>query len=57
MVLFVQHPGAERKMQAKPKRSEGFDVIIPPALEGAGRTTYDQIGHYPHYNTKLANSQ
>ena len=26
-------------MQSKPERSEGFDVIIRPAPEGAGRTT------------------
>ena len=43
-------------MQSKPERSEGFDVIIRPTLEGAGRTTPEQTGHYSHYNTKLSNS-
>ena len=44
-------------MHSKPERSEGFDVIIRPAPEGAGRTTPEQTGHYSHYNTKLTNSQ
>ena len=43
-------------MQSKPERSEGFDVIIRPALESAGRTTPEQTGHYSHYNMKLPNS-
>ena len=42
-------------MQSKPERSEGFDVIIHPAPEGAGRTTPEQTGHYSHYNKKLSN--
>ena len=29
--------GAGRVMQSIPERDEGFDVIIRPALEGAGR--------------------
>ena len=29
--------GAGRVMQSIPERDEGFDVIISPALEGAGR--------------------
>ena len=44
-------------MQSKPERGEGFDVIIRPAPEGAGRTTPEQTGHYSHYNTKLTNSR
>ena len=44
-------------MQSEPERSKGFDVIIRPAPEGAGRTTPEQTGHYSHYNTELANSQ
>ena len=40
-------------MQSKPERSEGFDVIIRPAPEGAGRTTPEQSSHYSHYNTKF----
>ena len=68
-VLFVQHPRGQgewcsqnpsvagRMMQSKPERGEGFDVIIRPAPEGAGRTTLEQIGHYSHYNTKLTNSR
>ena len=44
-------------MQSKPERSEGFDVIIRPAPQSAGRTTPEQTGHYSHYNTKLTNSQ
>ena len=41
----------------QPNGSEGFDVIIRPAPEGAGRTTPEQTGHYSHYNTKLTNSR
>ena len=44
-------------MQSKTERSEGFDVIIRPAPEGAGRTTPEQTGHYSHCNTKLTNSR
>ena len=44
-------------MQSKPERSEGSDVTIRPAPEGAGRTTPEQTGHYTHYNTKLTNSR
>ena len=35
----------------------GFDVIIRPSPEGAGRTTPEQTGHYSHYNTKLVISR
>ena len=43
-------------IKSKHSLRSGFDVVIRPAPEGAGRTTPEQTGHYSHYNAKLANS-
>ena len=52
-VVLPAPEGAGRMMQSKPERSEGFDVIIRPTPEVAGRTTPEQTGHCSHFNTKL----
>ena len=47
-VLFVQHPREQGELlTSKPPLCSGFDCIIRPAPEGAGRTTPSQPGHYP----------
>ena len=60
-VLFVEPPDwagqmMQSKRESKAVRSQGFDVIIRPAPDGAGRTTSQQTGHYSYYNVKLTNS-